>query len=142
MTDLAGHPETDLAEGLLTALASAESTDLGAEGVVTDDAVDAGASAARTVVAAEVSQLEEQVGRINEAAVNAQVESLRLSYERRNEQLRGRLAEAQDARIVRLYQGQLSNRQVDYERKLAELEAKRGVEVSSELVATGLLDVA
>lgn len=58
------------------------------------------------------------------------MESLRLGYERRRERLQKQLVEAEDPRIIRHYRGEVANREVAFERKLADLEAKRGVEVS------------
>jgi hypothetical protein len=110
-------------------------------GLLTDETVETAASVARSTIAREVAQREADARRINDAAVAAQIESLRLGYERRRDRLERQLGEAQDLRIVRLYRGELVNREVAFERKLADLESKRGVEVSSELVAAGVLDV-
>ena len=110
-------------------------------GLLTDQAVDAAASVARAAIAHEVIVREQEVRRINDAAVAAQMESLRLGYERRRERIGRQLADAQDPRIIRLYRGELANREVAFERKLTELDGKRGVEVSSELVAAGVLEV-
>jgi hypothetical protein len=142
VVDLEGSADGDLAETFFTALASAEPTALDPAGVVTDEAVEVAASVSRAVIAQEVTQREAEVGRINDAAIDARAESLRLSYERRRERLERQLAEARDERIITLYRGELTNRQIAFERKLAELEGKRGVEVSSELVAAGVLEVA
>ena len=140
--DATGTPDRELSDAFFARLGSVEQSDLELSGLLTDEAVEAAATVARATIAREVAMREDDARRTNDAAVDAQTESLRLGYERRRDRLQRQLAEAQDPRIVRLYRGELANREVAFERKLAELENKRGVEVSSELVAAGVLDVA
>jgi hypothetical protein len=141
VVDLEGNTDANLSAGFFTILASAEMAAPDLRNVLTDAAVDVAAALSRTIIAGEVSERETEAGRINDAAIDAQAESLRLSYTRRRERLERLLSEARDDRIVRLYRGELANRELTFQRKLADLESKRGVDVSSELVAAGVIEV-
>lgn len=137
-----GEVDGHLSESFFVHLAQAAPTDISPADLLTDDRVDKAAAAARAYAASEVVRREEEVERLNNATIDAQAESLRLGYERRRDRLERQLVEARDERIIRLYRGELANRELTFKRKQAELEAKRAVEVSSELIAAGFLEVA
>jgi hypothetical protein len=137
-----GEIDRELGNAFFARLANAVPSEAMPAEVVTDEAVESAASAARRFADEEVDRREAEAGRINNAAIDAQLESLRLGYERRRERLQRRLADARNERIIRMYRGELTNRERTFERKCAELERKRAVAASSELVAAGVIEVA
>ena len=72
-------------------------------------------------------------------AISAQVESLRLSSDRRKLWLREQIETARVESILRMRRAQLERLDSELEAKLARLEAKRGVTVGYRLVAAGLV---
>jgi hypothetical protein len=136
-----GVPEVELADEFFKLIASAGPVHVIPEGVLTDATIDAAGAAALEAISIDRERRERDARQVNDATVDAQLESLRSSHERRRDDIERRRAEATDRRIQRLYDGQLRNRQHAFERKVAEIEAKRAVVVSSELVAAGLLVV-
>ncbi|WP_156027720.1 helicase-related protein [Candidatus Solirubrobacter pratensis] len=90
-------------------------------------------------VTAEVAAREQELQARNDEIVTAQVESLRLTTDRRRLWLQQQIEEGRSAPIVRMRRSQLGRLEVDHETKLAALEGKRGISVGNRLVAAGLV---
>ena len=90
-------------------------------------------------VTAEVAAREQELQARNDEIVTAQIESLRLSADRRRLWLQEQIQEGRSAPIVRMRRAQLGRLETEHEAKLAQLEAKRGVSVGYRLVAAGLV---
>jgi len=112
---------------------------------IADAAVESAQAAARTWAGQQVSERQAELERITGEAIDAQLESLRLSHERMvlriEDQLRDAELRGQES-IARMRGGQLRNAHRHYDEKVHELEAKRGVDVGHSLVATGVLEIA
>ena len=89
------------------------------------DAVDRMYSTALDWVTADVAAREQDLQARNDEAVTAQVESLRLSSDRRRLWLREQIEAGRAAPIVRMRRAQLNRLETEVETKLARLEAKR-----------------
>jgi hypothetical protein len=90
-------------------------------------------------ITAEVAARERALQARNDETVSAQVESLRLTTERRRLWLREQIQEGRSEPIVRMRRAQLSRLESDYETRRAALEAKRGISVGNRLVAAGMV---
>jgi len=75
----------------------------------------------------------------NDETISAQVESLRLSVDRRRLWLQDQIQEGRYEPIIRMRRAQLSRLESEFDAKLATLEAKRGVSFGYRLVAAGLV---
>ena len=73
--------------------------------------------------------------------INAQLESLRLSTDRRLAWIQEQLTAATEQRIVRMRRSQLANLEQDRVVRESRLEARRGVTVGRNLLAAGVLVV-
>ena len=112
--------------------------------LLSDEVVDRCAAAAREWAGRRVEQTRVERDRIVSSSVDMQLESLRLSHERRIATIREQLSEAErqhQASIARMRRGQLTNVERYYEEKTRELQGRRGVEVSHRNVGAGLLSV-
>lgn len=113
-----------------------------ATGVVTDVRVDEALDAARSWAGRKAMERTEELERLRDEAVDAQVESLRQSHERRVLRVSEQLEEAERKRqdqIARMRRGQRTNMIQRYEERVRALEAGKGVEVGHRIVAAGVL---
>lgn len=122
-------------EAFLSCVTDASSLDI--DPPFTDTEVTQAESAARQHIAAEVARREQELTQINDENVDAQLESLLLSFERRQLWLREQVQRADNERIVRMRRAQLANWEADFDVRVAELERKRGVTMGQRLVAAG-----
>lgn len=90
-------------------------------------------------MAADVAAREQALQDRNDETVTAQVESLRLSADRRRLWLREQIEEGRSTPIVRMRRAQLARLEDEHEAKLARLDTKRLVSVGYRLVACGLV---
>jgi hypothetical protein len=95
--------------------------------------------AALTWVAGVVAAREQVLHARSDETVSAQVESLRLSVDRRRLWLQEQIQEGRSEPIIRMRRAQLSRMVSEFDAKLATLEDKRGVSVGHRLVAAGLV---
>src|SRR5205823_30340 len=79
--------------------------------------------------------------RYADAVVEAQLESLRLGYERRIQRIDAREVNETHPTMLRMLRGQRRNTDRRYDRKRAEIENKRKVGVGLDLVAAGVVQV-
>ncbi len=88
-----------------------------------------------------LAERREEVTRSNAALVERQVQSLTATQQRVRDELGDRLAsrEEADERYVRMIEGQLRNKEEYYRGRLAELEAKREVNLSFEAFGAGIV---
>jgi superfamily II DNA or RNA helicase len=87
----------------------------------------------------EVMRREAELQTQNDERITEQVESLRLSGDRRALWLAQQIEEGRSEPIVRMRRSQLARLRDDQERKIVALEARRGVTVSYDLIAAGTL---
>jgi ATP-dependent helicase HepA len=92
-------------------------------------------------IAAEVARREQELSQLNDEAIDAQQESLRLSTDRRVAWLKEQVQTMENERIVRMRRSQLANIEQEAEMRTERLEARRGVTVGRTLVAAGALVV-
>lgn len=137
VVDGAGDVDEQASAAFLAAVPDAESVD--AEPLFTDEDISRAESAARQHMAAIVARREQEVTQLNDEVVNAQLESLRLGFERRQMWLHERIEAADNERIERMRRSQLVNWEADFEARVAELQRKRGVTVGQRLVAAGVV---
>ncbi|OAI38795.1 hypothetical protein AYO39_03480 [Actinobacteria bacterium SCGC AG-212-D09] len=71
--------------------------------------------------------------------ITAQIESLRLSADRRRLALQQQIEESRSERIVRMRAAQLRRLESEFEAKVDRLEQRRGVSVGYRLTAAGLV---
>jgi len=90
-------------------------------------------------IAVERDRREAELRRANDESVGTQLESLRLSSERRELFLREQIERQTDPGILRMRRSQLENHERDVAERGARLEAKRGVTVGHRLVAAAVL---
>ncbi|MEN3284721.1 MAG: hypothetical protein V7607_5861 [Solirubrobacteraceae bacterium] len=90
-------------------------------------------------VIGDVAAREQELQARNDETVTTQVESLRLSTDRRLLWLQQQIEEGRSPSIGRMRRAQLDRLESEFEAKLARLESKRGVSVSYRLVASGLI---
>ena len=90
-------------------------------------------------VAAEVASRERELQARSDEVVDAQIESLRVSTDRRRLWLQEQIQESRSEPIVRMRRSQLSRLDADVEARMARLSSKRGVTVGYRLVAAGLV---
>jgi hypothetical protein len=81
---------------------------------------------------------EDELARRNDEIVSAQIDSLRLSKDRRRLWLREQIETSQSPSIVRMRKAQLERLDTDWAAREAKLERKREVSVAYRLVAAGL----
>jgi superfamily II DNA or RNA helicase len=132
-----GKVHEPASEGFLGAVADAQSID--DSPLFTDDEITRAESAARHYIAAGVARREQELTQLNDEVVDAQLESLRLGFERRQLWLHERIEAADNERIERMRRSQLVNWEADFEARVAELERKRGVTVGQRLIAAGVV---
>ena len=94
---------------------------------------------ALTWIAAVVAAREQDLHARNEETIGAQIESLRVSIDRRRLWLQEQIQEGRSEPIVRMRRSQLSRLESEFDAKLDTLESKRGVTVGYRLVAAGLV---
>jgi hypothetical protein len=116
-----------------------DATSIDESPLFTDDEITRAESAARHYIAAGVARREQELTQLNDEVVDAQLESLRLGFERRQMWLHERIEAADNARIERMRRSQLMNWEADFEARMAELERKRGVTVGQRLIAAGVV---
>ena len=92
-------------------------------------------------IAADVAQREQELSQLNDETIDAQLESLRVSTDRRIAWLHEQLEALTDQRILRMRRSQLTNIEQDLDVRSQRLEARRGVTVGRTLVAAGVLVV-
>ncbi len=92
-------------------------------------------------IAADVAQREQELSQLNDETIDAQLESLRVSTDRRIAWLREQLGTLTDQRILRMRRSQLANIEQDLDVRARRLESRRGVTVGRTLVAAGVLVV-
>jgi hypothetical protein len=85
--------------------------------------------------------IEREVQKANEAIVNARLSALEQTYLAKSERVERRLAQAKDARIRRMHEGELRNLKGRYELMRGEVEQQRTVSVGFALTLTGVLTV-
>ena len=90
-------------------------------------------------IAAEVAAREQGLQARNDETISAQVESLRLSTDRRRLWLHEQIQVGRSTPIVRMRRAQLARLETEAEARLAVLEGRRGVSVGYRLVAAGLV---
>jgi hypothetical protein len=137
-----GELDRELSDSFMALVAEARKADVDPTGLLTGDAVDRGVSAARRWAGERVAERESEIQRVNDEVIDTQLESLRLSHERRTLRVEAQLREAEEARqtpTARMRAGQLANIVREYDGKRRELEGRRGVEVGHRIVAAGLL---
>jgi ATP-dependent helicase HepA len=120
---------------LLTHLERADSEAL----AVTPETVETMYDASLSWAQREVQTREGNLRIRNDETVSAQVESLRISTDRRRLWLRQQLAEGTSMPILRMHRAQLTRIDAELETRLDVLERKRGVTVSYVLLAAGLV---
>ena len=106
---------------------------------LSSDTIDRMHGAALDWVTGEVAAREQDLQMRSDETIAAQVESLRLSTDRRRLWLQEQIQEGRSTPIVRMRRAQLSRLETDFETKLARLESKRGVSVGYRLVAAGVV---
>jgi ABC-type phosphate transport system auxiliary subunit len=90
-------------------------------------------------VTADVAAREQELQARNDETITAQIESLRLSSDRRRLWFQEQIQENPSAPIVRMRKAQLARLETEFETKLGRLEGRRGVSVGYRLVAAGLV---
>jgi hypothetical protein len=134
------NDDGDTVEGgttLLATLDDARSVELRA--LPDPQAVDRMHRGALDWVTADVAAREQELHSRNDETVTAQVESLRLSTDRRRLWLQEQIQEGRSTPIVRMRRAQLSRLETEFETKLARLEVRRGISLGYRLVAAGLV---
>jgi hypothetical protein len=137
-----GEVDVALSQTLPGLLASAEEWTCDPEDWLREEVVTTAERAAFTYVERWRAAREEEGRRFADAVVEAQLESLRLGFERRIARIDAREEGQENERMLRLLRGQRRNTERRYERKRAEIERKRDVAVGLDLVAVGVVDVA
>ncbi len=142
-----GQVDKGLSDQFLTmAKHSGNGSGLGAlqEDYLTDEWVDQSETVARAWAGAHVERIREERETVVASAVDAQIESLRLSFERRHATITDQWADADrqgQQSIARMRRGQLTNIERYHEGKVRDLEKRRGVEVSHRIVGAGILEL-
>jgi hypothetical protein len=86
-------------------------------------------------------EMEQEILRSNEALVNARLEGVKQSYEAKARRIESTLIKVREARIRRMYEGQLRNLKARYEIKCQEIENLRQVSVSFSQALRGVVIV-
>jgi superfamily II DNA or RNA helicase len=102
-------------------------------------AIDCMHRAAMELIAGDVAAREQELQARNDEAVTAQIESLRVSADRRRLWLQEQIQEGRSEPIVRMRRAQLSRVETEVESKVSQLGAKRGISMGYRLVAAGLV---
>jgi hypothetical protein len=137
-----GQIDEALSDGFTMLVADAQTTSIDPTGVITDQAVEVALTAARTWAGERAAARKADIERVHHEVIDTQLESLRLSHERRSLRVQTQLREAEQAgqaSIRRMRAGQLGNLARQYEEKRRELASRRGVEVGHRIVGAGLL---
>jgi len=135
-----GEVDEQLGKQFLRLLADATSLDTERPLLAESQIADACAAANRWI-ASERDHREEELRRVNDEVIGAQLESLRLSSERQKLRLMEQLETQKDPSILRMRRAQLANRERDFGERVQRLESKRGVSVGRRLVAAGAMIV-
>ena len=101
--------------------------------------VDAAFATATRWLEHEVLERERALEQITAESVDARLASLELSFERFQGNVTRLAQEARDPRIRRLREGQLRNRELEYEARRRDLEGRRHVTIGDEVLAAGVL---
>lgn len=104
---------------------------------MTAEAVDRAHQRALEWVALEVAGREQEMQEKNEATVSAQIESLRLTHDRRRLWLREQIESGRSEPIIRMRRAELGRVESEFAARLDRLEAKRMISVGYRLVAAG-----
>lgn len=107
--------------------------------LLSESTIDDAFAVAERWIVSERDRREASLRLSNDATINAQLESLRLTHERQRFFLHQQLEEQRDEGILRMRRGQLSNQEVEFEQRSVQLEARRGVSVGLRLVAAGAI---
>ena len=89
-------------------------------------------------ITADVADREQELQAKNDEIITAQIESLKLTTDRRRLWLQEQIQEGRSTPIIRMRRAQLSRLETDTEARLAQLQDRRGVTVGYRLVAAGL----
>ena len=135
-----GEVDEQLGKQFLRLLADATSLDTERPSLAESQIADACAAANRWI-ASERDHREDELRRVNDEVIGAQLESLRLSSERQKLRLMEQLETQKDPSILRMRRAQLANRERDFAERVQRLESKRGVSVGRRLVAAGAMIV-
>jgi hypothetical protein len=92
-------------------------------------------------IATDVERREQELTQLNDEAIDAQQESLRLSTDRRIAWLEEQLTTVENERINRMRRSQLANIRDEARLRAEWLERGRGVSVGRKLVAAGAMVV-
>jgi superfamily II DNA or RNA helicase len=102
-------------------------------------------SVALEAVGQRIKERSEELGRANERLADAQLASLKASYEARQRQKTAMLEQARargrEARYTRMLEGTLRNMRTEYETKVAKVNSTRAFDVSFSTVAAGLVSI-
>jgi ATP-dependent helicase HepA len=133
-----GAVDVEMSEQLLARVDEAANTPVG-EPLFGGAAIASAHASARRWIAADIARREQELQQLNDELISAQLESLRLTADRRRLWLREQLERATNERIVRMRGAQLQRLEHDLSAREAALGAKRGVAISSRLVAAGVV---
>lgn len=145
--DEVGHPVEQLEQQLLSMLADqlGESEEMSAPTRKSDGERIAMWSAVHDFAHLRFDEmrrnLEKRIRQENDSLITARETALTNTYNGRLRQFREWLAEAKDARIRRLREGQIRNTEAELQERLAELTRRRDVVVSGEMKIAGILSV-
>lgn len=92
-------------------------------------------------MAAQRDALELEIKNSNDALVNARLNALFQSYAAKSRRIQETMAKVTEARIRRLYEGQLRNQSARYHARQKEIEAQRAVTASFSLALRGLVRI-
>ena len=138
-----GGVEDELSRIFFKELAGASTLAGDLMNVVTDDWIDRAQAAAREWIGRERQTREDDLNRVHDSAIDAQLESLRQSFERRKQRLQERIVDAEERDLSRrlrtMFTSQLTNMEARHSEKLRELEGRRGVDVGYTIVAAGVM---
>ncbi len=135
-----GEPADELGRDLLTLLRQAQRIEPEALGESRDLVVE---RVHQLVAASESRRLPALVdlAKTNDVLIDRRLASLRSFYENRLRRVREEHDTATESRIVRMKAAELARVQSDYEERARDLDRARSVEILSERVAAGLLEV-
>lgn len=139
VVDEEGRVEPDAGSSLLPVLADGEAPASLPDAVLTPTAIDRAAAVATAHIHANVQQREDEAKAYAASVVDAQLESLEISFQRRRATIDERLLVEREPRIRRLLEGQKRNMTERHERKRREIEGKSDAAVGSRLIAAGVL---
>jgi superfamily II DNA or RNA helicase len=132
-----GQVNAQASEQLLAQLEAA--TDVPSPAELRPDELQRDSEAARDWITAVVAGKEQELQAHSDEIISAQIESLRLTLDRRRLWLGQQIAEGRAPQIIRMRRAQLSRLETEAEAKVARLEQRRGITVGYRIVAAGIV---